>query len=262
MSEYLEVCERAVKEAGTLLTERMGRVSVREKGRFDLVTEADLESQNLIRRIVLEAFPDHLMLGEEDHPDNAMMNPPGCYRWIVDPLDGTTNFVHQVPWFSVSLALERDGELLAGAVYHPACKECFSAAAGQGAFLNGQPIRVSRVEVMDQALAGAGFPPDVTSDKPDLRLFLAAAETCQAVRRMGSAALNLCYLAMGRFDASWSFSTKVWDVAAGLLIAREAGATISSPDGRAYRSPEPHYVAAATPELHKELLRLAKQIGI
>jgi myo-inositol-1(or 4)-monophosphatase len=262
MPEYLAVCERAVRQAGSFLLERMGRVSVREKGPADLVTEADVGSQELIRQTILQAFPDHLILGEEDQPGTATPDLSGRYRWIVDPLDGTTNFVHQVPFFSVSLALEYERQTLVGAVYHPAADECFTAAAGQGAFLNGRPIRTSGVATMSQALAAIGLPAVVTPESPDLRMFLAALETCQAIRRMGSAALNLCYLAAGRFDASWAFSTKIWDVAAGTLIAAEAGATVSSPDGGGYALPNPHYLAAATPELHKELLQLVRRLGL
>jgi myo-inositol-1(or 4)-monophosphatase len=262
MSDYLEVCERAVKQAGQLLLERLGRVSVREKGRADLVTEADIESQALIRTVLLEAFPDHLVLGEEDPPAVVAPSPSGHYQWIVDPLDGTTNYVHQVPLFSVSLALEHGGEVLVGAVYQPIDQESFTAAAGQGAFLNGRPIRTSSVSTISQALVAVGFPAVVTPDAPDLRLFLAAAESCQAVRRMGSAALNLCYLAAGRFDACWSYSTKLWDVAAGILIAREAGAIVTSPEGGLYAMPQSQYLAAATPKLHKELSQLARSVGL
>lgn len=262
MPEYAEVCQQAVKQAGAFLLEHLGRVSVREKGRSDLVTEADLGAQQLIQKIILQAFPDHLVLGEEGGAATATTPPPGRYRWIVDPLDGTTNFVHQVPYFSVSLALEYDGQLLVGAVYQPTTDDCYLAVAGQGAQLNGRPIHVSAVTAMPQALATVGFPAVVTPESPDFRLFLEAVNVCQAIRRMGSAALNLCYLAAGRFDVSWAYSTKLWDIAAGLLIAREAGATISLPSGGEYTLAETEYFAAATPELHAEALRLARKAGL
>lgn len=262
MPEFRQVCEHAVHQAGALLLEHLGRVSVREKGRADLVTEADLASQQLIQQILLQAFPDHIILGEEGSSGTVAPAPPGRYRWIVDPLDGTTNYVHQVPYFSVSLALEYEGELLVGAVYQPSTGECFTATAGGGAQLNGQPIRVSDVTTLGQALAVVGFPPVVTPESPDFRLFLQAVPACQAIRRMGSAALNLCYLAAGRFDVAWAYSTRLWDVAAGLLIAREAGATITSPGGGEYRLPQTQYWGAATPELHQELHALAQQAGL
>ena len=154
------------------------------------------------------------------------------YRWIVDPLDGTTNFVHGVPHYCVSLALERNGELLVGAVYDPLLEECFTAAAGQGAWLNGRPIHTSQVSLLSEALAAVGFPPKVTRDSPDLLLFLEMVCRCQAIRRTGSSALNLCYLAAGRFDLYWSYSTNIWDVAAGVLILREAGGHDNIPRGR------------------------------
>jgi myo-inositol-1(or 4)-monophosphatase len=212
--DFLDVCEKAVRLAGDLLLDRLGKVAVRLKGRADLVTEADVAAQEVIRQTVLGAFPDHVLLGEEDAAPQAVPASGDCYRWIVDPLDGTTNFVHQVPFFSVSLALEHNGELLVGAVYDPSADECFTAAAGRGATRNGQSIRTSQVKTLGDALVCAGFPAVVEEDAPDLKLFLAALGICQALRRTGSAALNLAYVAAGRFDAAWSLSTKVWDAAA------------------------------------------------
>jgi myo-inositol-1(or 4)-monophosphatase len=262
MSDFLAVCCRGVREAGALLLDRMGRVAVHAKGQADLVTEADYASQELIRRTILEAFPDHAVLGEEDQPGTSPGPSDSDYRWIVDPLDGTTNFVHQVPHFSVSLALEHRGNLLVGAVYHPAADECYTAEAGQGAYLNGRRIRTSQVSSMSEALAAVGFPSVVTSESPDLKFFLTALEACQAIRRTGSAALNLCYLAAGRFDATWSYCTKIWDVAAGVLMIREAGGLVTSPEGGEFDLSRAHYLAAANPELHAELRELARRAGL
>ena len=261
MSDYLTVCEEAVRAAGSVLLDKIGRVEVREKGPADLVTEADFASQEVVRRKVLGAFGDHTVVGEED--DHAGQSGPGEdqaeYRWLVDPLDGTTNYVHRVPHFCVSLALERSGRLLVGAVYDPVRDECFSAVAGEGARLNGEPIRTSDVSSLSQALAAVGFPAVVTPDSPDLRVFLAAVEHCQAIRRTGSAALNLCYLAAGRFDASWSFSTKSWDVAAGVLLIREAGGVATTPDGGTSVHHEGHFLAAANVQLHAQIRALVTQ---
>jgi myo-inositol-1(or 4)-monophosphatase len=237
----------------------MGKVTVRLKGRADLVTDADLAAQEVIRQTVLGAFPDHVLLGEEDGAPGPA--PGNRYRWIADPLDGTTNFVHQVPFFSVSLALEHKGQLLVGAIYDPSADECFTAAAGCGALRNGVPIRTSQVKTLGDALVSAGFPTVVAEDAADLKMFLAALGVCQALRRTGSAALNLAYVAAGRFDAAWSFSTKVWDVAAGTLLIREAGGVIVSRDGVGSPVEDGTCLAAANPELYAELAELAGRAG-
>ena len=257
MAGFLEICETAVRRAGRLLVEKQGRVSVREKGPADLVTEADLASQQLIRRTLFEAFPEHVFLGEEDDPGASQAPGQGEFRWIADPLDGTTNYVHGVPLYCVSLALERAGELLVGAVFNPVGDECYTAAAGQGAFLNGSPIRTSDVSQLSETLAATGFPTVVTPDSPDFVLFLKAVRRCQAVRRTGSCALNLCYLAAGRFDVTWSYSAKIWDVAAGVLIIREAGGIVTSPEGGGFMVDDPRLLAAASPSLHADLKNLS-----
>lgn len=253
MSCHIKICEDAARAGGRVLLEMLGRVTVREKAPADLVTEADLASQNVISRIILEVFPDHRVLGEEQTDANAGKN-DAEYCWIVDPLDGTTNFVHGVPHFSVSLALRHQKTLLAGVVFNPIADEMYSATAGGGAFLNGQPIHVSNVSTMSNALAGIGFPPGSNRESADLRAFLRALPVFQAMRRTGSAALNLAYVAAGRFDASWSFSTRIWDMAAGILLVREAGGIVTSPEGGEILSETSHYLAAATPELHARIL--------
>jgi len=259
MNDYLRVCEEAVRLGGRVIQGWVGRFDVREKGPADLVTQADLASQEAVRKTVLGAFPQHSLLGEEKGPNEPAMA-RAEYRWIVDPLDGTTNFVHGVPHYSVSLALERNGELLVGAVYDPMLDECFTAAVGQGAHLNGQPIRASRVAALSDALAVCSFPPSVHRDSPDLLLFLEMVSATQGIRRTGSSALNLCYVAAGRFDLYWSYSTNIWDVAAGVLILREAGGCITSTTGGGFRLGEAHFLAAANPELHAQLSAAAATI--
>jgi myo-inositol-1(or 4)-monophosphatase len=259
MDDYLKTCEKAVRDAGATIQQWLGRTSVRHKGPADLVTEADLAAQEVIRSTVLGAYPDHFLLGEEGpHPDETA--PRATFRWIADPLDGTTNFVHRVPHYAVSLALEHDGRVLVGAVYDPTRGECFTAAAGRGAALNGQPIHVSDVAALSDALAATGFPAKVTRDSLDLRVFLEAVFHSQAVRRTGSAALNLCYLAAGRFDVLWAFSTKIWDVAAGTLLVREAGGVVTSPAGGPFVLDDARYIAAANPTLHRELRKLVERV--
>ena len=267
MSDFIEVCEKAARRSGAILTEMLGRVEVREKGRADLVTEADFASQEAIREAVLEAFPDHSFLGEEqgagfDRPGAYTAPAESEYRWIADPLDGTTNYVHQVPHFSVSLALEHRGKLLAGCVFDPILDECFLATSGGGAQLNGKAIQTSRVSSLSKSLAAVGFAPGCKGDSAELRMFLRGLERCQALRRTGSAALNLAYVAAGRFDASWSMSTKIWDVAAGVLLIREAGGLVTAPDGGRFCLDEGRFLVAANDELHALLVAMSADAGV
>ena len=305
--EYLSVAVEAVRAAAVVVQEWVGRIEVRHKGPADLVTQADLASQQTVRRIVLGAFPEHRLLGEEQCPEDSREltapgaprkqstdsreltapgaprkqstdsreltapgdvsgeNPDGSRRaagecrWIVDPVDGTTNYVHGVPHYCISLALECGGELLVGAVYDPALDECFTASRGRGAWLNGRPIRTSGVTELSDALAAVGFPTSVASDSPDLLMFLDMLPRCQAIRRTGCSALNLCYLAAGRFDLYWSYCTKIWDVAAGALLVQEAGGCISSPGGGPFELETAQFLAAGTPALHAKLCQRAEQ---
>ncbi|MEN6457674.1 MAG: inositol monophosphatase family protein [Thermoguttaceae bacterium] len=259
VTDYLRVCEEAVRAGGQVIQDWVGRVDVRRKGPADLVTQADLASQETIRRIAIGAFPEHDFLGEE-RLDTTSANTRSEYRWIVDPLDGTTNYVHRIPHYCVSLALERQGELLVGAVFDPSLNECFTASLGAGARLNGRPIRTSRVASLADALAAVGFPPGADTDCPDMRLFLDMLPRCQAIRRTGSSALNLCYLAAGRFDVYWSFSTQIWDVAAGALILQEAGGQIASPSGGPFSLEEARFLAAASPALLEQLHAAATNV--
>jgi myo-inositol-1(or 4)-monophosphatase len=257
LSEYLETCRRAVQAGGDAIQSWVGKFEVRKKGPADLVTQADVASQEAIRRIVLGAYPNHSLLGEED--DGNTCNPHAEFRWIADPLDGTTNFVHGVPFYCVSLALEHEGKPLVGAVYNPVSGECFTAAAGQGAWLNGKPIRTSQVTELSEALAIMGLPPQVKPDSSDLLVFLEAIYGCQAVRRSGSTALNLSFLAAGRFDVFWGFDAKIWDVAAGVLLVQEAGGALSSPQRTEYRFSGDPLFAAANPLLLVQLQKMAEK---
>lgn len=249
-AEYLEVARRAARSGGQQLLNWRGRFAVREKGPADLVTEADLAAQKAVRETLLAAFPEHGFLGEEEGASTVGRD---GYRWIVDPLDGTTNYVHGLPQFCTSIGLERAGKLLCGVVYDPSADECYAAAAGQGADLNGTPLRVSRVEKLSQAMVAASFPPRVDRQNPVIAEFLNVVEQAQAVRRMGSSALNLCYVAAGRLDAYWAKDTKTWDVAAGWLLVREAGGVVTHYDGGEPDLANPRFMAAATESLHREL---------
>lgn len=261
MESYFKVCERAVREAGMILRDMLGKISVRhKKNPFDLVTEADLAAQKTIERIVVEAFPDHGFLGEEDTPARSKAADEPAFCWVADPLDGTTNYVHGVPLFCTSLALVRDGDPICGAVYNPIMDEFFAARKGEGAFLNGVSIQSSSYHTLGEALVSVSFPTVVREDTPDLRAFLKSVPVCQALRRTGSTALNLAYVAAGRFDATWSFKPHPWDVAAGALLVREAGGTVSRPDGGDFHvmdDPSP-ICAVANPILYEKVMALLR----
>jgi myo-inositol-1(or 4)-monophosphatase len=253
MSDYLKTCERAARAGGQVLLDWIGRFQAREKAPADLVTEADLASQEEIRRILLTTYPTHAFLGEEGNPAGPA---DAEYRWLVDPLDGTTNYVHQIPHYCVSIALEHAGRLICGAVFDPVSRECFTAEAGHGAYLNGRKIVASRTTEISDAVVVVSFPPRVKAGSRELSEFERVIAACQAVRRTGSAALNLCYVAAGRFDAYWGGHTQAWDVAAGALMLQEAGGKITNPDGGRLDINRPRFVAAGTAELHEQMMRL------
>ncbi len=226
------VAERAAKEAGTLLLGLSGKVLVREKQPGDLVTEADSAAQRRIGSILIESFPDSTLLAEED---GALPDPANPWRWIVDPLDGTTNFAHGFPFWCVSIALEHAGELVVGVIHNPINGQTFSASKGQGAQLDGRPITVSKAGRLRDSLIATGMP---TPFEPDadrtLALIRRMSIGTHSIRRTGSTALNLAYVAAGVFDVFYATKIHPWDVAAGVVLVREAGGTVSSPAGGPY----------------------------
>jgi myo-inositol-1(or 4)-monophosphatase len=246
------------KAAGVILLEGYGRIHAPErKGRIDLVTEYDRRSEALLLAEIARRFPGHAVLAEESgaHPGD------GRVRWLIDPLDGTTNFAHNYPFFAVSIAAEREGRLQAGVVHDPVRNETFAAAAGAGATLNGAPIRTSAIAGLQDALLVTGFPYDVREDPDDcLRLFRAFLTRAQAIRRDGSAALNFCYLAMGRFDGFWETDLSAWDMGAGALIVREAGGRVTRYDGSEFRV-EGREVLATNGPLHEEMMAVLAAAG-
>ncbi len=256
MSEFLDVAQQAARAGGAALKSWIGRFEVHEKGPSDLVTDADLASQEAVRKVISAAFPSHNMLSEEEP---YVPGGDSEYRWIVDPLDGTTNYVHQVPQYAVSIGLEYRDEVICGVIYDPSTDECFYAERGQGAFLNGKRLKTSGIRDISKALVAVSFAAKVERDHPIINDFVEVLLRAQAIRRTGSAALNLCYVAAGRFDAYWAKETKAWDVAAGILIVREAGGTVTAVDGSPFRLTNPRFISAATSELHAELLPLVKQ---
>lgn len=260
MVNPLDIAEQAARRGGEVLLQWRGRVKAREKGPRDLVTEADWASQHAIEELLLRRFPDHNFLGEEDPQQLAQLSAEApC--WVVDPLDGTTNFVHGMPTFAVSVALMQQGKVEVGVVYNPVSDECFRASRGGGAELNGEQIRASDCGQLSQAMVAASFSAQVSDDSAEVRRFVQVLTRCQALRRLGSAALNLCYVAAGRLDAYWATSVKAWDMAAGALLIEEAGGVVTQFDGGPWDVRRPEFTAAATPPLHAELqgaLRLSK----
>ena len=244
------------REAGAVLLEGYGRVHAPEKkGRIDLVTEYDRRSEGLLLARIRERFPEHAILAEESGVHPPRSSPDGV-RWLCDPLDGTTNFAHNYPFFGVSVGVEVQGAMAAGAVYDPVRDEMFAAAAGHGATLNGRPIRVSAIDRIEDALLVTGFPYDVR-EHPErhVPLFQDFLLRAQGVRRDGSAALNLCYVAMGRFDGMWEGNLSPWDIAAGSLVVREAGGVITGYAGEPLRL-DGRRIVAANPALHARMLEV------
>ncbi len=227
-SELREACAEAARRGGAVLRERWGtRRTIEFKGGIDLVTDADRMSEAALLGFLHGRFPGSAVLAEESGRSGADAA-TARLRWYVDPLDGTTNYAHGVPHFAVTVAVEDQGGLAAGATWDPLREELFTAARGEGARLGADPIRVSAVAELSQALLVTGFPYDVHRDaEGPLRIFGAYLRRARAVRRFGSAALDLAYVACGRFDGFWETKLKPWDVAAGILLVREAGGAVA-----------------------------------
>ncbi len=242
--------------AGDIMMDRLGRdIQVDKKGRIDLVTEVDLASERMFRTLIAERFPGHDVLAEEMGGSASIPSGP-C--WVFDPLDGTTNFVHGLPIFCASLALEIDGIAQVAAVFDPTRKELFTAERGGGAYLNGRPIRVSKAAELVDALLVTGFPYDVHERVDEIvGLFGAFIARARAVRRLGSAAIDLCYVAAGRFDGFWENDLKPWDMAGGALIVEEAGGRVTNIDGTPFSSRGRH-ILASNGLVHGKMLEVCK----
>lgn len=252
--ELRAVAATAARRGGEVLRERFHRQrTVTLKGQIDLVTDADRASEDAVLTFLRGAYPTHHLIAEESAAPETLGSGP---RWYVDPLDGTTNYAHGVPHFCVSVAVWDEGVPLAGAVYHPLLDDLYSAGRGQGATINEEPLRVSTRAPLGQALVGTGFPYDIW-DKPDLplRLFTAALGQARGLRRLGAAALDLAYVAQGRFEAYYELGLFAWDVAAGILLVQEAGGLVSDFHGQAAK-PDGRQILAGNPAVHGELLAL------
>lgn len=228
---WLHAAKEAARRGAACLEQWRGRFTAREKGRFDLVSEADHAAQDAIRDYLHRRFPDHGFIGEEG--DAAKSRPPANSppAWIVDPLDGTTNYVHDCPLYCVSIGLYVEGEVVVGVIFDPRSGEMFSAAKGHGAYLGDQRIRVSSVADLGEALLGTGFAPQADATRRATDWWLRFADRAQSLRRLGTTALSLAWIACGRMDGYWAWDNHPWDVAAGFVLVREAGGKITRVNG-------------------------------
>jgi myo-inositol-1(or 4)-monophosphatase len=231
LTAYREAACEAARRGAVVLLDWRQRFSVHEKGRFDLVTDADLASQKAVRGYLQERFPDHGFLGEEGPDAKVKPGPDAPPTWVVDPLDGTTNYVHDCPLYCVSIGLQVAGELVVGVVFDPSRQEMFVAAKGQGAYLGSQRLQTSRASRLEEALLATGFPPDVRGQERTLDWWRYFSLRTRSLRRTGSTALNLAWVAAGRFDGYWAFDNHAWDVAGGVVLVREAGGVVTNVDG-------------------------------
>lgn len=241
------------RDAGRLLLEKFGRgIAVSKKGDINLVTEADLASEALIIERIKSYYPKHAILAEESG-EAVVAGADSAWKWIIDPLDGTTNYAHNYPCWCVTIALEHNGEIVVGVTYDPTRNELFSAERGRGASLNNQPIRVSATESLGDALIVTGFPYDIKRREDFARHLTEFLLNSRGVRRDGSAAIDMAYVACGRFDGFWEEGLNPWDVAAGVLLIEEAGGQISYYDGSRhsiYRPP----ICASNGLIHSQML--------
>ncbi|MGE0812059.1 MAG: inositol monophosphatase family protein [Vicinamibacterales bacterium] len=254
---FLATAIEVVTAAGAVQRARFGTgVRVDKKGAIDLVTEVDVEVERAARALLTARFPDHDILAEELGGGRS----GASHRWVFDPLDGTTNFAHGVPIFCASLALEIDGEAVVGAVFDPNRQELFTAERGVGAWLNGAPIRVSTTAQLIDALLVTGFPYDVHETLADvMAMFSAYVGHARAIRRLGSAALDLCWVAAGRMDGFWEERLQPWDTRAGALIVEQAGGRISGMDGGPW-DPEGGHLLASNGHLHAQMLAVGAAV--
>jgi myo-inositol-1(or 4)-monophosphatase len=250
--EY-EIAAHAAREAGSILLGFLGKIDeIVKKGEIDLVTEADLRAEEVIVEIIGRSFPEDNILAEETG-DHGLSSDR---VWLIDPLDGTTNFAHTFPFFAVSIALEVRKEVVLGIVYNPVLNETFEALKGRGALLNGRPIHVSKTRSLGESLLATGFPYTIHARPHEvLRRFEKMILAAQGVRRPGSAAIDLCYVAAGRLDGFWEEGLNPWDTAAGMVILKEAGGTLGTYGGAPY-TPYEKDLIASNPFIFQEMLKV------
>jgi myo-inositol-1(or 4)-monophosphatase len=253
--DFLTPMQQLARDAGALLMSYFGKVAIEYKGDVDLVTEADRSSEKLIVERIRKQWPGHDLVGEE----GSRRETGSDFRWYVDPLDGTTNFAHGYPVFCVSMALDYKGERIAGVIYDPTRDEMFAAEKGSGSRLNGRPIHVSATRKLKESLVATGFPSHKRHKIPNIHFYHQITLRSHGVRRAGSAALDLCCLACGRFDAYWEFNLNPWDTAAGVLLVQEAGGKVTDFSGGPFNL-DSREVLGSNGLLHDELLKEFKAI--
>jgi len=255
-TSFVPAVTAIAREAGALLMEYFNqRVKIEYKGDANLVTEADRKSETLIRERILAKWPGHDILGEEQ----GLRDSGSEYRWYVDPLDGTTNFAHAYPVFCVSIGLEHKGQLVAGVVFDPTRNELFAAERGSGAFMNDQPIHVSQTTRLAESLVATGFPSHKRHKNPNIFFYHQITLRSHGVRRAGSAALDLCCVASGRFDAFWEFNLNPWDTAAGVLLVEEAGGRVTNFRGGPFEM-DSRQTLATNGLVHEEVMQEFEQV--
>jgi myo-inositol-1(or 4)-monophosphatase len=257
----MDVAIKAAEAGATELLSRWESRTVSEKAPKDLVTDADLASQRAVRKILMDAFDGYAFVGEEegenDPPEsvrNGDADAPPC--WVVDPLDGTVNYVHRLQSFAVSIGLYHAGKMRLGVILDPVTGELFTAIDGKGAHLNGNPIHVSDCDDLSNALVACSFSAGVKADSPEVARFAKVLEQCRSLRRLGSCALNMCYVAAGRLDAYWATNVCAWDSAAGIVIAREAGAQLTACDGSKMDDWLPKFCLSSTEPMQETMVNL------
>ncbi|MBT8141559.1 MAG: inositol monophosphatase [Gammaproteobacteria bacterium] len=257
----LNVAVQAARKAGQVIyrfSKKLDRLKISDKGINEFVSEADLQAENAIIEIIQQHFPDHAILAEESGETQKPASADGkSYRWIIDPLDGTTNFLHNIPQYAVSIALEVDGKLQDGVIYNPVNEELFTASRGQGAFLNDRRIRVSQNKQLALSLIGTGFPFHANRIQMDtyVEMFKAVMAKTSGIRRPGAAALDLAYVACGRFEGFFEIGLKPWDIAAGALLIQEAGGMVTDLSGRDTYMQSGNILAGGI-KIHAQLERL------
>ena len=255
-NQFLEIAVEAAIEAGGILVSEFDHpAKISYKGEVDLVTQADRRSEEAIVGRLRGYFPKHSVVAEEGSGHEGDTR----YRWIVDPLDGTTNFAHGYPCFAVSIGFEDAGELQVGVIYQPITKELFTASSGEGAYLNEKRIRVSSIDHLSTSLLATGFPSTKRARNPNIHYYWNFTLRSHGVRRDGSAALDLASVACGRFDGFWEFGLHAWDTAAGVLLVREAGGVVTTFSGQPYR-PGDYETLASNGRIHTELRQAAADI--
>jgi len=257
-TKYLQEAISAARIAGQYQKSRFAStLAIEMKGDKNLVTEVDKESERLIVEHLHSHFPEHNIIAEEG--DYLQCDSP--YRWIIDPVDGTTNYAHGYPWFCASIALQVEGDLVAGVIYNPVYDELFTATKGGGACLNGNRLSVSTRSPLNNALLGTGFPYDCATDPANnFAHFIAFQKSARGIRRAGAAALDLAYVAAGRLDGFWELKLKAWDVAAGVLMVREAGGMVTTFDGSSYDVFNDKIVAS-NGKIHDEMITMLKSVA-